>query len=164
MIFGRPGSGKSTFALKLSRQLNLPLYHLDRFFYRANWVERNYTEFLDTQQALVDERNWIIDGNATKSLEMRYAHAHIVLYFNFPRLICYWRIFKRLFARDSDINDRATGCHEKIRWSLVKYTWTFQDRVTGQINNLKEKYPHIIFMEICSHKDLKNVKRFFNPA
>jgi len=30
MIFGRPGSGKSTFALALSQKTGLPLHHLDR--------------------------------------------------------------------------------------------------------------------------------------
>jgi adenylate kinase family enzyme len=34
MIFGRPGSGKSTFATWLSRALNLPLHHLDKHFYK----------------------------------------------------------------------------------------------------------------------------------
>jgi adenylate kinase family enzyme len=33
MVFGLPGSGKSTFATKLAQSLNLPIYHLDRHFY-----------------------------------------------------------------------------------------------------------------------------------
>jgi len=33
MIVGIPGSGKSTFALKLSQFLDLPLYHLDKYFF-----------------------------------------------------------------------------------------------------------------------------------
>jgi adenylate kinase family enzyme len=41
-IFGRPGSGKSTFAHKLHLKTGLPLYHLDRYFFVANWVERDY--------------------------------------------------------------------------------------------------------------------------
>ena len=35
MIFGRPGSGKSTFAVELALKLNLPLYHLDKYFVTA---------------------------------------------------------------------------------------------------------------------------------
>lgn len=52
MIFGIPGSGKSTFALKLSRLLNLPLFHLDKYFFVSGWEERNYEEFLQIQQGL----------------------------------------------------------------------------------------------------------------
>lgn len=46
MIFGRPGGGKSTSANQLSKELGLPIYHLDKYFYVENWVERNYQEFL----------------------------------------------------------------------------------------------------------------------
>lgn len=32
MIMGRPGSGKSTFSIKLQTMLNIPLFHLDKHF------------------------------------------------------------------------------------------------------------------------------------
>jgi adenylate kinase family enzyme len=52
MIFGRPGSGKSTFALDLQKMLKIPFYHLDKYFFRDNWVERDYDEFLEKQNLL----------------------------------------------------------------------------------------------------------------
>jgi len=64
MVFGLPGSGKSTFATKLAQALNMPIHHLDRHFYVANWVERDYREFLDQQQFFVNQPRWVIDGNA----------------------------------------------------------------------------------------------------
>jgi len=39
MLLGRPGSGKSTYALKLHKRLAIPLHHLDRYFYAQNWKE-----------------------------------------------------------------------------------------------------------------------------
>lgn len=54
-IFGRPGSGKSTFALKLHQQTGTSLYHLDKYFYTANLAERDYQEFLTIQEALVTQ-------------------------------------------------------------------------------------------------------------
>jgi adenylate kinase family enzyme len=50
MVFGLPGSGKSTFATQLAYSLGLPIYHLDKYFYVGNWVEREYQEFLDIQK------------------------------------------------------------------------------------------------------------------
>lgn len=88
MIFGRPGSGKSTFALWLHKQTGIPLHHLDRHFYIHNWIERDYEEFLAIQQSIVENEEWIVDGNSTKSFEMRYSHADMCLYFNFPRIVC----------------------------------------------------------------------------
>lgn len=154
MIFGRPGSGKSTFALKLHETTGLPLYHLDKYFFENNWKERNYNEFLTIQRSLVNQDEWIIDGNSTKSFEMRYAKADLALYFNYPRYICYWRIFKRLFCKNKAIDDRAENCNETVRFSLIKYMWSFEKRVKKQIANLRTKYPNCRFMEITSDKDL----------
>ncbi len=107
MIFGIPGSGKSTFALHLSEVMQLPLYHLDRYFFIEEWQERKYEDFLTIQANLVQQESWIIDGNATKSLEMRYSQANIVLYFRFNRLLCLYRIFKQLVFKDHRISYRA---------------------------------------------------------
>lgn len=156
MIFGRSGSGKSTFALKLSKNTGLPLYHLDKYFFEGHWRERDYTEFLEIQQSLVNQDKWIIDGNNTKSFEMRYAKADWAIYFNYPRSICYWRIFKRLYAKDKNIDDRAENCHETVRLSLLKYMWSFEERVAKQLADLKNKYPNCRFIEVTKDKDLRD--------
>jgi len=153
IIFGRPGAGKSTFAIKLHRATGIPLHHLDKHFYEADWKERDYNEFISIQQKFVSEDSWIIDGNNTKSLEMRYARANLVLYFNYPRGLCYWRIFKRLFMK-SVIDDRAEGCKETVRWSLLKYIWSFERRVAEPIERLKKCYPEVKFIEVNSDEGL----------
>lgn len=40
MIFGRPGSGKSTFALQLHKLTEIPLHHVDKHFFEAGWQKR----------------------------------------------------------------------------------------------------------------------------
>ena len=156
-IFGRPGSGKSTFALDLKDQTGFPLHHLDKYFYIKNWIKRDHGEFLKIQKGFVDENKWIIDGNSLKSLEMRYAKADLILYFNYPKWICYWRIMKRLFSKDSKIQDRALGCKEQITFKFLAYIWTFEKRVEIQLKTLKEKYPLKKIIEINSGKDLAQV-------
>ena len=155
MIFGRPGSGKSTFALKLSQQLHLPLYHLDRYFFTRDWIERDYSEFLQIQKEIVDKDSWIIDGNAIRSLEMRYQRADIVIYFCYPKLKCLWRIIKRRFlSKNHRIKDKAEGCTETIHWSLIKYLWTYETRVQSQIIELRKKYPTVKFYVVRNDQDL----------
>jgi len=160
-IFGRPGSGKSTFALALHHKTGLPLYHLDRHFYTNNWVERNYEEFLAIQQNIVNKDQWIIDGNSLKSLEMRYARAQVCLYFNYPRLLCLWRLLRRRFSKNRAIEDRAEGCQENIRWSLITYMWNFESRLNHrfihQLADLRLRYPEVKFIEIRNDNDLKNL-------
>ena len=158
MIFGRPGSGKSTFATWLSRSLGFPLHHLDKHFYVNNWVERDYNEFLQIQQNIVDTECWIVDGNSTRSLEMRMKRADLVIYFNFPKLICAQRIFKRFLKPNQSFDDRAPGCKEKIRFPLLKYMWGFKERVAEDIKTLKKRYPQAIFKEIRCDNDLNKLK------
>jgi adenylate kinase family enzyme len=158
MIFGRPGSGKSTFALWVSRVLMLPLHHLDKHFFIENWVERDHNEFLQIQDTIVNNKHWIVDGNSIRSLEMRWRKADLVLYFDYPRLICYFRILRRFLKPEPNIDDRAAGCEEAIRWSLLKYVWNFSKRVESQISLFKERYPNTVFREIKNDKDLQAFK------
>lgn len=156
MIFGRPGSGKSTFAYKLSHLTKIPLYHLDKYFFIENWIERDYQEFLTIQESFAQEDSWIIDGNSVKSLEIRYARADLVLYFNYPRWQCLYRIFKRLFNKDPRIDDRAENSPEKVSLRLIPYLWTFEKRVDRVLPPLKEKYPLVPLIEIGNDKELRN--------
>lgn len=158
VIFGRSGSGKSTFAMKLGKNLKLPVYHLDKYFFLENWVPRNYEEFLKIQKCLVKNDSWIIDGNNSKSLEIRYKKADLVLYFNYPRFLCYWRVFKRLFFKDPTIKDRAFGCNETIRFELLKYMWGFEKKLARKVEFLTNKYPQIRFIEIKNDKNLAELK------
>lgn len=157
MIFGRPGSGKSTFAHELHNITKIPLYHLDKYFFTSNWSKRDNGEFMRMQNEIVNTDSWIIDGNCTKSLETRYSHADICLYFNYPNLVCLWRVCKRILQNRDHIDDRAENCPEVVRWQLIKYMWTFQDRVKEQIAVLQLKYPQVKFIECTNNKQIKNM-------
>jgi adenylate kinase family enzyme len=153
MIFGIPGSGKSTFASKLSKKLNIPVEHLDSYFFIENWVERDKQDFLQIQQKLVSQENWIIDGNAISSLEMRFAKADVALYFRFSRLLCLWRVLKR-FLHKKQIG-KAVGCSSKISWKFLCYLWNFNTRVEPILLELQKKYPHV---QVYERRSLKEVE------
>jgi len=158
VIFGRPGSGKSTFATWLSHFLGLPLHHFDKHFYIRNWVERDYNEFFQIQQDIVNSGRWIIDGNSTRSLQTRFSKADLVLYFNIPKVVCLFRLLKRFLRPNTSFDDRAPGCAEKIRLPLLKYMWNFEERVAEDIKNFKDRYPKTVFLEIRKEKDLNTLK------
>ena len=150
-IFGRPGSGKSTFSIKLGAKLGLPVHHLDKHFFAANWQERPYDDFLRDQNKIVASKDWIIDGNSLKSLGLRYMNADIAIYFYLPMHICLFRVLKRIFfCRDPRISDRAEGCPEKIDWKLIKYMFNFESQVQarGNLEFLKAAYPNVRFYKV----------------
>ncbi|MDB6081404.1 MAG: hypothetical protein JWO53_676 [Chlamydiia bacterium] len=163
MIFGIPGSGKSTFAVRLGELVHLPVDHLDRHFFVANWAERDYSEFLQIQKTLVEKERWIIDGNSIKSFEMRFQRATLVLYFKYNRLLCLWRIFKRLFRKNPQILDKAEGCPEKVRLRLISYLWGFDIRVSHSIQELCKKYPDVPFYVVQSDREAeKIIQKFYH--
>jgi adenylate kinase family enzyme len=152
-LIGLPGSGKSTFAAKLGKLLDIPIHHLDRHMFVANGKKRDKQEFLSIQQAMLIEDAWVIEGCSISTLEMRFARADIVIYFHLPRLLCVWRVLKRRFKPDTTLCDTAEGCSQVFNWELVKYIWTFdQDKREG-IEQLRKKYPHVDFVIFQSSKD-----------
>lgn len=165
IIFGRQGSGKSTFAHKLAQKTGLPLHHLDKYYYTHNWIPRNFQEFCTIQQEMVSKDTWIIEGNCFKSLEIRYPRAELVLYFNYSRLTCLARIIKRRFTKDAMIQDRAPGCYEKISWKLIERMLRFETRKNRQalksIEAMKAAYPQVKFIEVRSDKELAEIMRLF---
>ncbi|MHA1558549.1 MAG: DNA topology modulation protein [Alphaproteobacteria bacterium] len=157
MIFGRPGSGKSTYALKLHKEFNIRIYHLDRYFFIENWQERSRAEFLKIQQNIIQKDSWIIDGNSLNSLEVRYSRADICIYFNYNRIICFLRLIKRLLYKQKEILDRAYGCNEGISFKLLHYMWRFEKKVENKISMLRYKFPNVKFFEVQNDKNLEDL-------
>lgn len=46
LIIGSPGSGKSTFAKQLSQKMNVPVFHLDKLFWKNNHETVNQEQFI----------------------------------------------------------------------------------------------------------------------
>lgn len=156
-VFGRPGSGKSFFAKRLSQRLGLPLYHLDKYYFVSHWLEKERELFLQEQRELVEKESWIIDGNAIRSLEMRYPRSDMVIYFCFPRWLCFLRILKRRFFKDPSILDRAPYCKERVVWGLLEYMWHFERRAAEIVETLRTTYPHVPFYQVRNAQEVREL-------
>lgn len=158
IIIGKPGSGKSTAAAKLSKKLGIPVYHIDKIFFTHNWEKRNIQEFLQLKQQWIDQDNWIIEGQATRWLEARFSRATLCIHFELPFWLCLWRIFKRrFFCKDTTIQDRAPKCKEVIRWDLLHYTWNYEKRGGKRVKEAHKKYPNVPFYTVRSDKEVQKL-------
>jgi adenylate kinase family enzyme len=129
-VIGAPGAGKSTLALRLGELLDLAAYHLDRLFWRPNWVRTPREEWEAVQQELVQQDSWIIDGNYGNTLRIRAEAADTIIDLDFPRLLCLMRVVRRTLS-NSPRPDMTDGCDEKLDWEYLKflwYVWTFPQR------------------------------------
>lgn len=88
LVIGSPGSGKSYFSKKLSKILNIPVYHLDLIYWHENWVSMPKEEFEKKQKEIMEQDNWIIDGNYQRTLEMRLKNSNKVFFLDLPVSTC----------------------------------------------------------------------------
>lgn len=128
-VIGCCGSGKSTLAFKLGALLGIPVIHLDAFHWQPGWVETPEIEWRETVQTLVRGNTWIIDGNYGRTLDIRLRVADTIIFLDFPRNLCLWRVFKRwLQYRGQSRPDMADGCLERLTWNLIQWVWQFHQR------------------------------------
>jgi adenylate kinase family enzyme len=97
LIWGRGGSGKSTLAAKLSEITGLPLIELDKVFWQRGLEAMPHVEWVKTQQRLVEQENWIMDGDLGDydAVEVRSPAADTVIVLDFALLRCAWRALRR---------------------------------------------------------------------
>ncbi|HVG44008.1 MAG TPA: hypothetical protein VM890_04735, partial [Longimicrobium sp.] len=94
-IVGPGGAGKSTLARRLGEHLGLPVIHLDAAYWRPGWVETPADEWERKVRALAAGERWIIDGNYGGTMKIRLAAADTIVFLDFPRRICLWRVLRR---------------------------------------------------------------------
>ena len=95
LVIGSGGSGKSTFARRLGKLLDIEVKHLDSFYWRAGWTKPADEEWVRTVANLVSGDSWIIDGNFGGTLELRVRHCDTIVFLDMSRLLCLWRVVKR---------------------------------------------------------------------
>jgi len=147
-LIGLPGSGKSTFASKLGKILDIPVHHLDRHMFEPDGKKKDKQEFIEIQQAMLNEEAWVVEGCSFSTFEMRFAKADVLIYFQFPRLICFLRLFKRLFNYKKDF-----GGLRSVTWEILRYTWNFDKDKRARIDELRQKYPQTEFLMFRNQKD-----------
>ena len=82
IVIGCPGAGKSTFARKLAAKTGLPLHYLDMIWHQADRTVIGREEFDKCLDKLVNEDEWIIDGNYARTLPIRLTRCDMVIFFD----------------------------------------------------------------------------------
>ena len=134
MIIGSPGSGKSTFAKKLSQITQLPLIHLDKEFWKDGWIETPRQEWVQKQKQLILGDEWIIDGNYGGTMDIRLEKADTIICFKLSRRVCLLSYYKRVITNIGKVrSDMPEGCPEKFDFEFMKYIWNFP-KASGKTN------------------------------
>ena len=139
LVIGSPGSGKSTLSRKLSERLNIPCIHLDRLFWKPNWISTPKEEFDKLIQLELEKDSWIIDGNYKRTLNMRLKYADTVIWLDYPRIICIWRVWFRHGKTRPDMTENCEEKRDKEFFEFLKYIWNFKKEQNEIIQNMLSK-------------------------
>lgn len=88
IVIGCPGSGKTTFAERLNIITGLPLYYLDAIWHKPDKTHISRENFDKSISAILNTAEWIIDGNYSRTLEIRLEQCDTVFLFDLPTEVC----------------------------------------------------------------------------
>ncbi|MEY4520194.1 MAG: hypothetical protein RLZZ499_2794, partial [Cyanobacteriota bacterium] len=142
-IIGSCGAGKSTLAMNLGKKLNLPVIHLDAYYWQSGWQETDASQWLEIQQELIKGNSWIIDGNYGNTMGIRLAAADTVIWLDFNRYLCLWRVCKRYLKYPGKTRpDMAANCPERLNRDFIQYVWNFPRVHRSKIIDKLANYQH----------------------
>ena len=136
IVIGPPGAGKSTFSRKLSEVLHLPLYHLDNIFWRSDKTHLPKEEFKGIVESLLEEDQWIMDGDYSSTLEMRMNKSDTVFFLNYPQEVCLEGIRSRIGKKREDI----PFLEEEIDPEFMEWAKNWEKNKLPIVLQLIEKY------------------------
>jgi adenylate kinase family enzyme len=128
MVMGSSGSGKSTFAGRLSAITGIPIVSIDALYWQPGWIESERAEFRERLAEVTRQPRWIMDGNYTSAAgELRRQVCDTVFWFDLPRRTCMLGILTRIAAGYGQVRpEMAPGCPERIDFEFFRYVWTYR--------------------------------------
>ena len=147
VIVGPGGAGKSTLARTLGKRLHIPVHHLDKLYWKDNWVKTPHEEWLEIQNGLMEESAWILDGNFSKSFDERFAAADTIIFLDLPRTLLVWRVIKRIFLNWRKMRPDMGGNNvERFDLSFLLWIWNYPSReVEEKLEALQKSKVVLIF-------------------
>ena len=137
IILGCPGSGKSTFARKLHAATGLPLIHLDKLWWRADRTHITREEFDRKLEALLLDDRWIIDGNYSRTYEVRIRACDTVVFLDYSEEVCMDGIRERVGKERPDM----PWVEDRLDPELVKLVQDYETENRPIVYGFLEKYP-----------------------
>ena len=154
LIIGCPGSGKTTFAKKLSDKLGLPTVHLDKLYWQDDWTTVSRPVFDSLLQAELEKPRWIIDGNFNRTLPHRLTYCDTVFYFDLPTALCLAGATKRILAYyGKSREDMGGNCVERFDRQKIPF---YRNILTFRKQHRKA------YLELLAHTENTTVVIFKN--
>ena len=165
-VIGTSGSGKSTFCKQLAQQFSIPHIEMDALFWKPNWEKTSYDEFIKEIEIALEQDSWILDGDYTKTIPIKWKTVDIVIWIDYSFSRTLYQTIKRSIARlitkkelwpGTENIETLTKIFSKdsiILWTITHYQ---KNRRKYKEAFLDPKYSHIEFIRIKKPKDMEKL-------
>ena len=149
IVLGCPGSGKSTFSVKLHEKTGLPLFHLDNVWWNPDRTHVSRDEFDRRLEGIVRGDEWIVDGDYSRTYEVRIRASDAIVFLDFGEDECMKGISDRVGKKRDDI----PWSENKLDPELVALVKKYKTENRPILTDLFKKYPEKRLIVFTSRKE-----------
>ena len=136
IVIGCPGSGKSTFSRELHNRTGIPLHHLDMMYWNADKTTVEKSVFLDRLSDVLDDNEWIIDGNYASTMELRLRACDTVIFLDYSLDVC----LDGIKARRGKPRGDMPWIETEEDAEFIEFIKSYNDQQRPKVLELLEKY------------------------
>lgn len=120
VVVGTSGSGKTTFAAALAKQLRVPHIELDALHWEPNWVEASQAVFEQRVAQAIAGDAWVTDGNYSAVRSLLWARAEMIVWLDYPLPVIMGRLLWRTGRRIVSGEKCCNGNNEKLSMAFSR--------------------------------------------
>lgn len=148
-IIGGSGTGKTTLANNLGKELEIPVYHIDGIHHLKNWQKRDKNERDKIILEKIEQSKWIIDGTYRSTLLQRMEKADCVIYLDYSTFAQIIGVLKRFLKNHGKEKEEIPGCKEQMNWefflTVVKWRKNKREEIQEKIKMIDSNKVHIFY-------------------
>ena len=157
-IIGGCGTGKTTLADNLGKELKLPVYHIDGIHHLENWEIRDKEERDKIILERINENRWIIDGTYRSTLKQRLEKSDYVIYLDYSSIAQIKGILTRFIKDHGKEKADIPGCKEKMSLEFLLLAWNWR---RDKRNEIIEKINKIDKNKVIIFKNRRQLNRWY---
>ena len=162
-MVGTSGSGKTTVGRALAARLDVPFIELDAIFHQPGWTALPREEFRARVADVVAADAWVLDGNYSSVLDIVWARADTVVWFDLPRTTVMRQLVPRTIGRMITRRELWNGNRESLKFllnrdeSILWWAWTqhakYASRFAAAMRNPDNA--HLAFVRVRSRAEAR---------
>jgi adenylate kinase family enzyme len=173
VVVGSSGSGKTTVARRIARDLDAPLLEMDSVFHRYGWADDAPDDFLPTLDDFTRAARWVVDGNYTSHgvRDLVWPRADTFVWLDLPRRTALSRVLRRtlrrVFTREElwgGVKEPFTNLYSRDpHENIIVWTWTRHGHTREKFETAMTDgtWDHAAMIRLQSPSE---VKRFLETA